>query len=731
VTIVNVNADKDCGKDCGSNGGGSGGDNGSVKPSDNGGGGGSGGDNGSVKPSDNGGGGGGQGQDTRDCGPGQFEVSRTAESLACSSFVPPNPQNQACPEGTSESISNGERSCIPQGPGENQACPEGTVLTQDLGCKPAKDTNAKPYLFNGTTDVLNNGTLSIKKIVSTTKKFIPDATYLISPNPYTLHNSLRIHDNDNNDFNNTQGVLVLNNISYSSYLIQEIIPRQTRDYILHETRISVNEWLPHPVLDIVEDKNLGKPLPGTTTIPFQYIIALKDNVIEDPQSVAEKFVIKGAELLHVYRYSMKGFALHIPNLKLLDEIAIDPKIASIEQDSLGQIASIAVLPDYLQTIPTGVSRVVESIGINSSYTRNQSQSLNDSQLHNKGRDFVNVDVAIVDTGISKSHPELNVYRDVTFVNDTTTADDDNGHGSHVAGTVAAKDNSFGVIGVAPGARLWAIKVCDEQLMLSGLAGCPVSNQIKALDFVIQHADEIDVANISIDNNLHKYSFLDKAVSKAIAAGVTVVASAGNKHEDVRFTSPAHNPDVISVSAIADSDGKCGGLGRSTMAGADDTLANFSNFGHSVTIASPGVDILSTYNGEEYALESGTSMAAPHVTGAAALYKSYHPRATPSEVKYALLHAASLPTTLCDGKSHGYFSGDVDNFKEPLLYTDKQQPAGEQNGPVQSSSGFVANINKQQRAGGGEQARPIQPQSGFVANDNSRSTSNNSTAEHTK
>jgi subtilisin family serine protease len=177
---------------------------------------------------------------------------------------------------------------------------------------------------------------------------------------------------------------------------------------------------------------------------------------------------------------------------------------------------------------------------------------------------------------------MNVYRDVTFVKNTPTGDDDNGHGSHVAGTVAAKDNLFGIIGVAPGARLWAIKVCGEQLMLNGLPGSPVSNQIKGLDFVIQHADELDVANISIDNTLNP--LLNKAASKAVAAGVTVVASGRNHHKDVRFTSPAHNPDVISISAIADSDGKCGGLSRSTKAGPDDTLANFSNFGRSVTIA---------------------------------------------------------------------------------------------------------------------------------------------------
>ena len=278
-----------------------------------------------------------------------------------------------------------------------------------------------------------------------------------------------------------------------------------------------------------------------------------------------------------------------------------------------------------------------------------------------GRD-VNVDIAVVDSGISKSHPELNVYRDVSFVNETTSGDDDDGHGSHVAGTAAAKDNSFGVVGVAPGARLWALKVCYDNR-------CPVSDQIKAMDYIIQHADEIDVVNISLESPRSK--LLDRAVNKVVSeGGITVVAAAGNEARDTKFNSPARSPDVIAVSAIADSDGKCGGLGRTTIGGADDHFANFSNFGSDVDLAAPGVDIISTYNKGDYGLESGTSMAAPHVTGYAALYKADNPLATPSEVKSALLQTAATSTTSCNGANYGYFIDDVDNFKEPLLFVNQ-------------------------------------------------------------
>jgi subtilisin family serine protease len=100
---------------------------------------------------------------------------------------------------------------------------------------------------------------------------------------------------------------------------------------------------------------------------------------------------------------------------------------------------------------------------------------------------------------------------------------------------------------------------------------------------------------------------------------------------------------------------------------DDTFAYFSNFGQTVKLAAPGVDIFSTYNGTDYAVESGTSMAAPHVTGAAALYKAQFPDASPAQVMAELIASGTLPSAQCDGGSHGYFEGDKDNINEPLLF----------------------------------------------------------------
>ena len=279
----------------------------------------------------------------------------------------------------------------------------------------------------------------------------------------------------------------------------------------------------------------------------------------------------------------------------------------------------------------------------------------------EGEKEADIDIAILDTGIDLDHPDLNVYRNASFVRDANTGDDDNGHGTHVAGIAAAKGDGEGIIGGAPGARLWSVKVCDK-------AGeCKISDMIKGVEYITQHADEIDVVNISVETPLSPA--LNRAISASIKAGVTYVVSAGNYGKDASTSSPASNPDVITVSAIADSDGKCGGFGPEFKAenATDDTFASFSNFGPSVSIAAPGVSILSTYLDGGYAVDSGTSMAAPSVAAAAALIKANSTDFTPKQVKDAILNTGSTPLTPCEGGPQGYFTGDPDTYKEPLLY----------------------------------------------------------------
>ena len=276
---------------------------------------------------------------------------------------------------------------------------------------------------------------------------------------------------------------------------------------------------------------------------------------------------------------------------------------------------------------------------------------------------VDVDIAILDTGISLTHPDLNVYRNVSLVENIAIGDDDQGHGSHVAGVAAAKNNEIGVVGMAPGARLWAVKVCDAD------GACKISDQIKGIDYIIKHADEIDVLNLSLENP--NSPALNRIIDEAVKIGITVVAAAGNYGKDASLTTPANNPNIITVSAIGDSDGKCGAEGPPLKGKrgeiTDDSFAYFSNFGPVVKMAAPGVDVFSTYNGSGYAVDSGTSMAAPYVAGAAALYKSEFPDASPDEVIANVTGSGSLPSTVCDGGAHGYFTGDLDKINEPLLF----------------------------------------------------------------
>ena len=411
--------------------------------------------------------------------------------------------------------------------------------------------------------------------------------------------------------------------------------------------------------------------------------------------------IPGVTLIHVYDlpgYQAVSFRGNpgpelLNDARFVDNNATSPTKAEINQFS-GHTAQLAdpdnntQVLEASQALPVGVKRTIQElpsvdntvIDIGENVTRTNMTATNANLLAvgcempravpeitetNMSSPDFNVDIAILDTGVSLDHPDLNVYKDVTLINGTTTGNDDNGHGSHVAGIAAAKDNDKGIVGIAPGARIWAIKVCD------GLGECKVTNQIKGVEYAIAHADEIDVLNISIENP--NSPALNKVIDAAVKAGILVVVSAGNYGKDASATSPANNPNVLTVSAIGDSDGECGGAGpeltsaSSNSTIADDSFAFFSNYGPSVKIAAPGVSILSTYKGSGYAVDSGTSMAAPYVSGAAALYKAQHPYATPSEVMAAVLGSGSLPDTDCDGGAHGYFTGDVDNLPEPLLY----------------------------------------------------------------
>jgi subtilisin family serine protease len=290
---------------------------------------------------------------------------------------------------------------------------------------------------------------------------------------------------------------------------------------------------------------------------------------------------------------------------------------------------------------------------------------------------LDIDIAIMDTGIESDHPDLNVFNQHSVLDDSNPEPSDScDHGTHVAGIAAAKNNDVGVVGVAPGAKLWSIKIseCDPT---TGEPNAEFGAMMRGLDYVLANADEIDVLNISQNTECllvgcAQDDDYQTKINELISRGVVVVNSAGNNGENAVNYLPSRIDDVITVSAISDTDGKCGGLGPMSSDGEDDTLARQSNVGDVVDIAAPGIDINSTILNGQYGIKSGTSMAAPYVAGTAALIKANNQGITPDEVLNTILDNAVALGTPCDiedpnNDGHGYFEGDRDNEPEPLLY----------------------------------------------------------------
>ncbi|MEO7602470.1 MAG: S8 family peptidase [Sphingomicrobium sp.] len=201
---------------------------------------------------------------------------------------------------------------------------------------------------------------------------------------------------------------------------------------------------------------------------------------------------------------------------------------------------------------------------------------------------------VIDTGIDYSHPDLNLdkVRSKTFAALTYDPNDQNGHGTHVAGTIAAKDNGLGVIGVAPGAPVVSVRVLDRN------GSGTTSGVIAGVEYVAATGRAGDVANMSLGGSISRA--LDQAVVNAAATGIRFALAAGNESDNADNHSPARaeGPNVFTVSAF-DS------LGR---------FASFSNWGSHVDWSEPGVGIKSTWKGSTYNTISGTSMAAPHLAG---------------------------------------------------------------------------------------------------------------------
>jgi subtilisin family serine protease len=334
-----------------------------------------------------------------------------------------------------------------------------------------------------------------------------------------------------------------------------------------------------------------------------YIVVLKQSVSR-ASTMADEERSSGDDVQHVYESALKGFAVEMTATRAA-RVARDPRVAYVELDT--PVHGVA------QTLPTGINRMDADVS---------------STQSGNGSGGVNVPVAVIDTGIDSSHADLRVVggKDCTIGLSTT---DDNGHGSHVAGTIGAKDDANGVVGVAPNTPLYAVKVLTA-------AGTGLNSWvICGIDWVTANAQSlgIKVANMSLGGagtddgscgNTNNDA-LHKAICGSVAKGVTYVVAAGNDGVNYQSTTPAAYNEVLTVTAVSDYNGLPGGGAAATcQSDADDSAASFSNWTTASspdaahTIAAPGSCIYSTTNLGGYATMSGTSMASPHVTGLVAL-----------------------------------------------------------------------------------------------------------------
>jgi subtilisin family serine protease len=404
------------------------------------------------------------------------------------------------------------------------------------------------------------------------------------------------------------------------------------------------------LLALISVSRQGAVLANGELVPGQYIVVLKNDVT-NPGSVADTFArTNNAEVKFVYDVALNGFAVSNVSDAALKVLQSDPRVAYINQDRV-----VTIMPTtsfgmptnsvgQAQTLPTGINRIDGELS---------------STVAGNGSGTVNVDVAVLDTGIQTNHADLNVVGGKNCSTGSSYADG-HGHGTHVAGTIAAKDDANGVVGVAPGARLWAVRVLNNQ------GSGTTSTIICGINWVTANAGTIEVVNMSLggsgsDSSCGGSDAYHNAICSSVSAGVTYAVAAGNSAANSNNYRPATYAEVITVSALADFNGTPGGGGAATCrTDVDDTFASFSNYGSDVDIIAPGVCIYSTWKGSAYNTISGTSMASPHVAGAAALYKASNPGASPAQVKTALQNAGNLNWSNSD---------DPDGIKEVLLNVD--------------------------------------------------------------
>jgi len=303
--------------------------------------------------------------------------------------------------------------------------------------------------------------------------------------------------------------------------------------------------------------------------------ARNEKIKERAKGLLRKLQVSG-DIEELYETALQGFTIRLAPGQV-KKLQANPDVKRIEADQIVALSPIEIngkpgpkpVPEQ---IPWGITRVG---GGQSTYPGNKT-------------------AWIIDTGIDLFHPDLNVdiTRSVSFLGSKTTPQDQNGHGTHVSGIIAARLNGIGVVGVAPGARLAAVRVLNR----SGSG--TISGVIAGVNYVAANRVAGDVANMSLGGGISET--LDEAVLTA-SKDIMFALAAGNESDNAANHSPAriNGPNIYTVSAMD----------------SRDKWASFSNFGNPpIDYCAPGVSVYSTYKDGGYATMSGTSMAAPHVAG---------------------------------------------------------------------------------------------------------------------
>ncbi|WP_230500606.1 S8 family peptidase [Sutcliffiella rhizosphaerae] len=323
----------------------------------------------------------------------------------------------------------------------------------------------------------------------------------------------------------------------------------------------------------------------------EYLIGFAKGNKASAQSSENLITSLGGEVQHTFDY-MEVMEVSLPE-KAAEALKKNPNIEFVEEN-------VEVFASA-QTVPWGIPHIKANTA------------------HAQGVTGSGVRVAVLDTGIDANHVDLNVRGGASFISgESNPYQDGNGHGTHVAGTVAALNNSTGVLGVAYNADLYAVKVLNSSGSgtLSGIA--------QGIEWSISNG--MHVINMSLGASSGSTA-LQRACDNAYARGIVVIAAAGNSGaigNQNTIGYPARYSSVIAVGAVS----------------SNNTRASFSSVGNELEVMAPGVSILSTTPGNNYASFNGTSMAAPHVAGAAALIKAKYPNMTNVQIRDRLRNTAT-------------------------------------------------------------------------------------------